>query len=329
LNLPGNISTFAGAHFGGIMHGDELKPAPLWANLAASLTRRMPRARYRLIERLCRGSSERFAAKMAKQLGGYTFDCSLRDRMARDVFFAGCFANQEVAFVRGVLKAGMCFVDVGANWGLFTLVASHLVGTSGRVVALEPDPRMFAKLTANVGRNHLHQVKLFELAAADCDSELVLAPHDQAGENWGISRLVEPDLTNAAAFHVRARRLDSLLNEAGVRTVELVKIDVEGAEALVLAGMEQGLRDYRYRRILLELHPVELAERRRTTRDVIAALLQRGYKGYALDNSEQAGRRAYYHPWLHFSEFIRPLDEGMKNPQPHTVWLSPDEPDLM
>src|SRR5215471_7602829 len=222
------------------MQNDELKPAPLWANLAASLTRRMPRARYRLIERLCRGSSERFEARMAKELGGYRFDCCLRDRLARDVFFAGCFANQEIAFARGVLKPGMSFVDVGANWGLFTLLAAHLVGSSGKVIAVEPDPRMFSRLNGNVKRNSLSQVQIFEVAIADCNSSLLLAAHDETSENWGISRLVAADSAAAVTYRVSSRKLDSLLDDARVETVDLLKVDVEGAEALVLSGMGKG-----------------------------------------------------------------------------------------
>jgi predicted methyltransferase len=122
---------------------------------------------------------------MARQLGGCTFDCSLQDMVARNVFFAGCTAAQEIAFVRGVLKPGMNFVDVGANWGLFTLVAARSVGSAGRVVALEPDPRVLAKLKANVRRNELSQVKVLAVAAADCDSNLLLAAHDHTAENLG------------------------------------------------------------------------------------------------------------------------------------------------
>ena len=308
---------------------DELRPAPIWANITATFTRRMPRGKSRFIEWLFRGSNTRFVGKMDKELGGYEFDCCPRDMVARDVFFAGCFAAQEIAFVRAVLRPGMKFADVGANWGLFTLVAAHLVGESGQVVALEPDPRILPKLKSNVERNGLKQVQVFDVAAAHRDSNLILAAHDHEGENWGISRLVENSSTGQTTFTVRSRRLDSLLDEARLETVDLVKVDVEGAEDLVLAGMEAGLNSNRYRRILLELHPLQLAERGRTARDVANALTAKGYKGCALDCSQAGVRRAYYHPWLHFSEFIRPLEQGMLNPQPHTVWLSPCEPDLM
>ncbi len=307
----------------------ELRPAPIWANIAAMFTRRMPRGRSRFIEWSFRGSDKRFVGKMDKKLGGYEFDCCLRDMLARDVFFAGCFAAQEIAFVRAVLRRGMKFADVGANWGLFTLVAAHLVGESGQVVALEPDPRILPKLKGNVERNGLKHIKVFDVAAADQDSNLILAAHDHEGENWGISRLVERASPTQCTFTVQSRRLDSLLDEAELDIIDLLKIDVEGAEDRVLCGMEAGLSRNRYRRILLELHPLQLAERGRTVRDVANALTDKGYKSYALDYSQAGIRRAYYHPWLHFTEFIRPLKQGMLDPQPHTIWLCPGEPDLI
>jgi FkbM family methyltransferase len=266
---------------------------------------------------------------MAKELGGYEFDCCLRDMFARQVFFAGCSSPQEISFLRGVLQPGMTFVDVGANWGLFTLTASYRVGSQGRVVALEPDPRIFRMLRSNVERNRLKQVQIFEVAAADRDSELTLAAHDPDGENWAISRLVDSRATQQPTFQVASRRLDHLLDEMGTTTVDLVKIDVEGAEDLVLVGMDAGLTGLRYRCILLEMHPVQLGQRGRTLRSITDALVAKGYRGYSLDHSPQASRRAYYHPWLDFSNFIQSLEQGMSHGQPHTIWLSPGEKDFL
>lgn len=303
--------------------GAGLRPAPLWANIVASMTRRLPRGKSRFIEWLCRNSEDRFIARMPAQIGGYQFDCSLRDMLAREVFFAGCFATQEIAFLRGVLKPGMNFVDVGANWGLFSMVAAFLVGPSGMVAAMEPDPRIFGKLKANLERNHLRQVRIFEVAIADRDSNLLLAAHDHSGTNWGISRLIEGGAADEITFNVPSRRLDPLLDEAGFQTVDLLKIDVEGAEDMVLQGMAAGLSSHRYRRILLELHPAELAERRRTVYEIADILTSQGYKGYAFDNSRAGARKAYYHPWLHFSEYICPLQQELTKEAPHTLWLSP------
>src|SRR5436309_1549794 len=94
-------------------HGD-LKPAPLWANMVARVTRSLPAGKSRFIEWLCRGSNQRFVGRMVEELGGYQFDCSLRDTVAREVSFGGCSAAQEISFARAVLRPGMNFVDVGA-----------------------------------------------------------------------------------------------------------------------------------------------------------------------------------------------------------------------
>jgi len=310
---------------------NELPSPPAWANLAKSVTRRLPVARSRTIAWLCRGSKQRFVGKMAPELGGYRFDCSLRDMISRQVFFAGCFAAQEIAFLRGVLKPGMSFVDVGANWGLFSLVASHLVGSSGRVIALEPDPRLVAKLRFNLQQNRLTQVEVLDVAAAESDGECTLAGRDPEITSWAASRLVDAGDAGAGdepSFRVRMRRLDDLLDRAGLDQVSLVKIDVEGAEDRVLAGMEAGLQRQRYARIMLELHPALLSGRSRTVRQVTDMLTGKGYAGYALDCSPKAVRSAYYRPWQHFSRFIVSVEQAMHDVYPHTVWISRSLPVL-
>lgn len=301
---------------------NELRPAPLWASIAATVTRRLPRGKSRIIEWIGRGSKHRFIARMPAQLGAYFFDCSLRDMVARNVFLAGCYATQEISFLRGVLQRGMTFVDVGANWGLFTLVARHLVGNEGRVLALEPDPRLFRKLKSNLERNQLHDVTVLEVAAADVDANMRLVAHDHGGGNWGVSRLAHRRPDNQSDFLVVARTLDALLDDNSLRGVDLVKIDVEGAEDLVIGGMRAGLISQRYKMILLELHPLHLAERSQQIGDITSLLLGKGYLGYSLNCGKEGVRKAYYHPWSHFSEYIMPLDKGLDVASPHTLWLS-------
>jgi FkbM family methyltransferase len=306
----------------------ELLPAPWWANALAGITRRLPAGKSRLIEGMFGDSARRFIGAMPRELGGCRFECCLRDVSARELFFGGCIATQEISLVRATLRPGMSFVDVGANWGFFTMVAARLVGSSGRVMALEPDPRIFAMLAANVKRNQLEQVQAFPVAAADGDSNLVLAGHSQDAGNWAISRLVKNPAPAQVTFNVPSRTLDSLLDQAGLETVDLVKIDVEGAEDLVLQGMRTRLRTERYRAILLELHPQHLPEQGSSVDEVINLLREHGYKGYTLDHSPKAIRRAYYHPWTHFSEYIRPLEQPMRDDGRHTFWLAPSEPEF-
>jgi len=288
----------------------------------------MPVGKNRVIHHLCNGRDQAFVGRMPRELGGYKIHCSLRDHISCSVFFAGCYETQESAFVRSWLRPGMNFVDAGANWGLFSLLAASLVGSSGRVLALEPDPRVFLKLKSNIERNQLKQVEALQVAAADREAELLLAGHNGVDQNSGMSRLVESGGTSHLTFTVRSRPLDALLDDAGIDTVDLLKMDVEGAEHMVLAGMEAGLKRFRYRCILLELHPLHQGETRPTLREVTQLLIAKGYIGCALDYSFATMSRASYHPRRDFREFVRPLEQALTDPWPHTIWLSPDQPEL-
>ena len=157
------------------------------------------------------------------------------DVMSREVCFTGCYEPQETLLVREILKPGMTFVDVGANWGYFTLLAAHLVGPQGTVVALEPDPRMFARLAANVSRNGYRNVTLHQFAAAAADDHLPLQAYDEAAGNFGLSRLL-PGSTDAGAVSVRTRPLDSVLDDLGLGLVDLLKMDSRGGGGIGAAG---------------------------------------------------------------------------------------------
>ena len=144
-----------------------------------------------------------------------------------------------------------------------------------------------------------------------------------------MSRLVESGGASSLTFTVPSRRLDSLLDEAGLDTVDLLKMDVEGAEHMVLPGMEDGLKNFRYRCILLELHPLHPGETRPTLREITELLLAKGYKGWSLDFSSATTFRASYNPGQDFRNFVRPLEHTFTDPWPHTVWLAPGQSDLI
>src|SRR5262249_19549713 len=153
-------------------------------------------------------------------------------------------------------------------------------------------------LKSNIERNRLEQVRIFELAAADNNSDWTLSLQDESALHHGTSMLIQSASSTPATCTVRSQPLDLLLDEAGVDNVDLVKIDVAGAEDMVLAGMETGIKRPRYRNLILELHPPQLAQRKRTIREVVQLLLRRGYRGLGLDHSPRVQRRAVYHPWL-------------------------------
>ena len=287
-----------------------LMPAPAWVRLAACVVRRIPLGRYRAINHICRRSVPAFRMRIPSELGGLSFRCDLRDSIAREVCFTGRYEPQETLLVQGILKPGMSFMDVGANWGYFTLLAAHQVGSGGRVVSLEPDPRLFPVLAGNIAMNHLSQAIALRVAAGSEPGWLTLAGFDEATGNFGLSRVVGSNHENGPLFQVTARPLDAILQEMGLETVDLLKMDIEGAEGLALHGLEQSLAQRRVRRILLELHPAELAQQGQHPSELIRELRQFGFVAWKIDHSDRGNRWAAYRRRIELNRILTPLDSA-------------------
>src|SRR5688572_26355884 len=217
---------------------NQLSTPPIWVDILSTVINVLPAGRYRLMNQLCRGSKALFVRRMPKRLGGYAFTCDLRDVISREVCFTGGYEPQETALVRAILRSGASFVDVGANWGYFTLLASHLVGPQGRVLSLEPHPRLYARLQENLLRNHISHVKALPIAAADKPGRLTLAGYDENAGNFGLSSLGHRPKTPSQSFQVKSDSLDRILDAQRLDAVDLMKMDIEGAEAFALAGLK-------------------------------------------------------------------------------------------
>jgi FkbM family methyltransferase len=245
------------------------------------------------------------------------FWCDLRNSLAREVFFLGSYEPQETLLLPALLRTGDTCVDVGAHWGYFSLLASARVGPSGRVLAVEADPRVFAILERTVELNPELTVEALQVAAAAEPGTLVLNGYDERGDNWGISSIAVPQ--GGAAFEVTAEPLDNLFEQRGVGEVGLLKMDIEGAEVLALRGCERSLRERRIRNLLLELHPPQIAALNSTVHEVIERLRAHGYHLWAVDHSLRASRDTAYGKLQDPSALLSPLEEDVLDPWPHVL----------
>ena len=158
-------------------------------------------------------------------LRGYRFQVGAVTGMAP--WYSGAERPEQDAIGRA-LKSGARAIDVGANWGLHTLLMARVVGPSGSVWAIEPCPSVVESLRWHVAANGCAQVTVHACAAFDRDGEVCFAEG------------VDPTQGHVAkdGTSVPARRLDTLWRDAGSPPVAFIKIDVEGAERQVLAGAE-------------------------------------------------------------------------------------------
>ena len=149
-----------------------------------------------------------------------------------------------------LLDEGDVFVDVGAHFGYYTLIASRIVGGNGRVYALEPHPSTHALLKANLELNEVRNVRPLAVAAGSQHGVGTLGT-SKPSDGARMSLLADH---GQAATPVPISPLAEILDQADVPRVRLVKIDVEGFEDRVLRGLAQLLEQGARPAILLEVH---------------------------------------------------------------------------
>lgn len=179
----------------------------------------------------------------------------MSDRTQRTMA-ANRFEPSETQVVRGWLQRGDVFVDVGAHVGWFTTLASNVVGPDGAVIAVEPFPSSFERLTTNVHLSGRTNVVMLNCALGADETELVLGP--QVGSDSGSVTAAPRD--RSETVRVACTRLDSLMDKLARPTVgriALMKIDVEGLEPEVLAGAQKTLE--RTDAVLIEINANALA----------------------------------------------------------------------
>jgi FkbM family methyltransferase len=176
---------------------------------------------------------------------------------------------EELDFIRAHVPAGGTFVDVGANVGTYAMVLARHVGAGGKVIAVEPHPVTFARLSFNNAASGYTQTKLVAAAAGPTDGELLI---ETDGDNLGASHIVTGAAT-AQAIKVPSLRLQRILNEAGVTKVDALKIDIEGFEDRVLTGFFQEAPPSLWPGAVV----IEHLSRDEWQQDCIADMVARGY----------------------------------------------------
>jgi FkbM family methyltransferase len=172
----------------------------------------------------------------------------------RDFFIGAAIARDRVyerhvtRYLKGLLEPGMVFLDLGANIGYFTMMAAVMVGPQGQVLAFEPAPANCDLIRKSVAENGVDNVRLFPVAVSDRAGEVAI----DAGAGQSNSRIMELSAATEGRQIVRTVRIDDTLDD--LERLDVVKIDIEGAEPLALRGMKDLLAAFRPV-IVLELSP--------------------------------------------------------------------------
>lgn len=183
----------------------------------------------------------------------------------------GAYQPQVMAALRRVLDPRAVAFDVGANIGVFALVLGRLV-PGGTVFAFEPDPENYAYLRANIARNRATNVVAEPRAVYDRAGPVAFVSIPEA---LSASFVAPAGTGNGTAppgsRPVEAVRLDDYVQACGLRRVDLLMIDAEGAELAVLAGARTTLAVHQPA-LLVEVNPVSLRRSGASFRELLAEI---------------------------------------------------------
>lgn|SRR3989338_220287 len=188
--------------------------------------------------------------------------------------YGGYERNTLVALAH-LVKNNMVVYDIGANCGLISILLSRLVGRSGRVYSFEPVPYLYEEIRLNASLNHIHNINIIAKAVSDTLGlkDFILA------ENPCQSHILDAgEAVVSNSLRIDTTTLDHFIFSEKNLPAQVVKIDVEGAEAQVLQGAGRLLEKYR---------PIILSEMHSPSQDVLVGriLMQYNYAAYRLDDN--------------------------------------------
>ena len=206
------------------------------------------------------------------EIHGATVVLNPTDPVVSGALHFGVYEKAETRFFQSACRDGMTFLDVGANLGYYTALAARAVGPNGRVLAVEPDPDSFGYLEQTIAANAVGNVEAFPVAASDAPATL---PLYISTDNRGDNRLYASG-EDRPQVEVTARPLDALLRENKIDTVDLIKIDVQGYEPKVIAGLRETIAASPNLTLLTEFWPQGIDEAGEDANEFLQTLRELG-----------------------------------------------------
>jgi FkbM family methyltransferase len=209
----------------------------------------------------------------------------LPEHVSWNIWHYGYFEYDVCMMMLMKLCMGMTMIDIGAHFGFFSLLASHLVGKSGLVLAIEPTPDSFDLLLKNV-LNHKNVITL-NCAAYDRDMDMKFL-------DYGLCKSAFNSIigTRSAGDHcekhkeiiVKTKTIDKIINENNINKIDFIKIDAESSEMHVLQGMCNTLKVFKPA-IVLEVGDFDFPNIPKSI-ELIKYLCDFDYEPYEVQNSK-------------------------------------------
>ena len=177
-----------------------------------------------------------------------SFYCELDEHMGSQIFWRGFYSEEQLRVLNHWLEPDMIFVDVGANQGEFTVFAAKRL-TQGQVIAFEPVSVLFQKLKRNINANNLTNVQLIQKGLDNKNHQLSIytieGNFEDGTRHEGLPTLYPTPTRSKICEVIELTYLDDFVDSQNLSRIDVIKIDVEGAELAVLQGARETLRRFK------------------------------------------------------------------------------------
>jgi FkbM family methyltransferase len=202
----------------------------------------------RIAEKIrCRYSKSGQVCEIDDFDGRLRFVCDLSEHMASQIFWKGYYSEDQLRVLERILRPEMTFVDVGANHGEFTLFAALRL-PQGRVISFEPASENYGKLKRNVDLNNLSNITMVQAGLGERAGTATIYRSNElysdGTSNKGLHSQFVGRGEDAVIETITILRLDDYAAEQGIDRIDVMKIDIEGAELPALRGSDSVLRRF-------------------------------------------------------------------------------------
>ena len=170
-----------------------------------------------------------------------------KNEVFRSIYVAGIYDPNIAVVINSLLPQRGVFIDVGANMGYLSLLASKVVGELGKVYAIEPSSRDFLRLVDNVNLNGLGNVYSYHIAILDSHkkAEINIAGEERSALNTFGKEFSYKGTEKLGAEEVQAVTIDEFVDTEKIGKVDLIKLDIEGSELSALRGARDSIEKFR------------------------------------------------------------------------------------
>ena len=209
-------------------------------------------------------------------------NCYTDSHLCRNIF-TNTFEETELVFLKRFLRKGDVFVDIGANIGLYSILASSYVGKNGSVISFEPAPNTYKRLIRNIELNCISNITAQKIAISDSSDTLDLIISKDGYDAW--NSLAKP--AQGSVFEnvrVRCNTIDEIIKiNSKFSTAKLIKIDIEGWELRALKGGERFLKNENSPTIVIEFTEQNATNAGTNCKELYKYLNYLGYTLYEYD----------------------------------------------